>query len=122
MLAVRGRSQKIFQAGTMKQAVTARQVLQEHSAKEMWSVYRQGANGIKEYAALFTDFADTVGFCSSVLPCVMHGSQGLTLSGASRGEPAGTAASSSAATGWSDLPKTAKLGWYISHCKFKTEI
>lgn len=39
-----------------------------------------------------------------------------------RGEPGSAAVRSSAATGWSDLPKTAKLGWYISHCKFKTEI
>jgi len=42
----------------------------------------------------------------------------LPLSAACQGETA----SISAATGWSDLPATVKLGWCFAGCKFKTEI
>lgn len=80
------------------------------AAEGTCNMYRQGANGIKEHAALFTDFAGSVDFCSSVLPRVMPGCWGLACWSPPGGEPGSAAASSSAATGWSDLPEAAKLG------------
>lgn len=76
---LRGYTRMIFQVGTSTWAVTERQALHKrHSAEETRSIYRQGANGIKEHVALFTDFADGVDFCSSALPRVMPGCWGLT--------------------------------------------
>lgn len=52
--------------------------IKRHSAEGTCNVYSQGANDIKEHVALFTGFADSVDFCSSVLPRVMPGCRGLT--------------------------------------------